>query len=128
MLDVLESYNALASFMVTGINNNKGQIDITQKWIDVIKRQYAAGHQICSHTWSHPDLSLMSEHDRRNEMWKNEMALVNIIGVFPTCKFGSWILNKRVLTWRFFLDMRPPYSSCTTECRATMKALGYHIM
>jgi peptidoglycan/xylan/chitin deacetylase (PgdA/CDA1 family) len=109
MLDVLESYNAVASFMITGINNDKGEIDITPEWIDVINRTYNAGHQICSHTWSHQDLSTLSEAARRNEMYKNEMALVNIIGRWPTY-------------------MRPPYSSCDDPCRATMKALGYHIM
>ena len=43
-------------------------------------------------------------------MYKNEMAIRNIIGVIPTY-------------------MRPPYSSCTAECGCEddMKALGYHI-
>lgn len=44
-------------------------------------------------------------------MYKNEMALNNILGVFPTY-------------------MRPPYSSCTAECgcESDMKDLGYHII
>ncbi|KAL5313846.1 hypothetical protein ACEPPN_018269 [Leptodophora sp. 'Broadleaf-Isolate-01'] len=43
-------------------------------------------------------------------MYKNEMALRNIVGVIPTY-------------------MRPPYSSCNAECgcEADMAALGYHI-
>jgi hypothetical protein len=43
-------------------------------------------------------------------MYKNEMALRNIIGVFPTY-------------------MRPPYSSCTAACgcEADLQELGYHI-
>lgn len=42
-------------------------------------------------------------------MYRLETALVNLIGRFPTY-------------------MRPPYSSCTTACQATMTALGYHII
>lgn len=37
------------------------------------------------------------------------MAMRNIVGFFPTY-------------------MRPPYSSCTAACQATMAALGYHII
>lgn len=37
------------------------------------------------------------------------MALRNILGFFPTY-------------------MRPPFSSCTADCLATMGALGYHVV
>lgn len=60
-------------------------------------------------SWTHPDLSTLSETDRRNEMYNNEAALKNIIGKFPTY-------------------MRPPYSSCTGACPTTMSDLGYHII
>jgi peptidoglycan/xylan/chitin deacetylase (PgdA/CDA1 family) len=71
---------------------------------------YADGHQVCSHTWSHANLDTLTSYERKNEMWKNEMALRNILGVIPTY-------------------MRPPYSACTasTGCEADMAALGYHI-
>lgn len=75
------------------------------------KRQmYDSGHQVASHTWSHPDLCNLTSDQRKNEMYKNEMALRNILGVFPTY-------------------MRPPYSSCTAECgcEADLEDLGYHI-
>jgi hypothetical protein len=55
---------------------------------------YNGNHQVASHTWSHPDLCNITSYQRKNEMWKNEMALRNIIGVIPTY-------------------MRPPYSDCT---------------
>lgn len=74
------------------------------------RRMYAEGHQVASHTWSHPDLCNITSAQRKNEMIKNEMAIRNIIGVIPTY-------------------MRPPYSSCTAECgcEADLQALGYHI-
>jgi peptidoglycan/xylan/chitin deacetylase (PgdA/CDA1 family) len=71
----------------------------------------ADGHQIASHTWTHLDLSAISEKDRKAQMVKNEMAIRNIVGYFPTY-------------------MRPPYSSCTAAsgCAKTMADLGYHIV
>jgi hypothetical protein len=104
----MKTYNAKATFFITGNNINKGQIDLTQEYIDVIKRMDAEGHQIASHTWTHLDLSAVSSIDRKNQMWKNEMALRNIVGKIPTY-------------------MRPPYSSCTGQCETDLAALGYHV-
>jgi len=108
ILDLMKTYNAKATFFITGNNINKGQIDLTQEYIDVIKRMDSEGHQIASHTWTHLDLSVVSSLDRKQQMWKNEMALRNIVGKIPTY-------------------MRPPYSSCTGQCETDMADLGYHV-
>lgn len=112
LLDLLAKYNAKATFFITGNNNGKGEIDNTSlAWPTVIQRQHSDGHQIASHTWSHPDLSNITSLQRKNEMIKNEMALRNILGFIPTY-------------------MRPPYSSCTAEsgCESDLADLGYHIV
>ncbi|KZM27787.1 chitin binding [Ascochyta rabiei] len=104
---VLDQFNAAgfkATFFVTGINIGKGAID--EKWSAVIKRMYAEGHQVASHTWSHQDLSAITEAQVYDQMVKNEMAIRNIIGKYPTY-------------------MRPPYSSCTGTCQNVLKNLGY---
>jgi peptidoglycan/xylan/chitin deacetylase (PgdA/CDA1 family) len=108
ILDLLKSYNAKATFFMTGANINKGRID--EKHADTIKRVDAEGHQVASHTWTHLDLSKISALDRKNQMWMNEMALRNVLGKIPTY-------------------MRPPYSSCTVDsgCQQDMADLGYHI-
>lgn len=111
ILDLLAQYNASATFFITGNNNGKGHIDnASLAWPSLIKRMYDDGHQLASHTWSHPDLCNITSAQRKNEMWKNEMALRNVVGVIPTY-------------------MRPPYSSCTAECgcEGDMEDLGYHI-
>jgi len=110
VMDVFKSYNAKATFFITGNNINKGQIDITPSHTADIKRMDAEGHQIASHTWTHLDLSAVSSADRKQQMLKNEMALRNIVGKIPTY-------------------MRPPYSSCTAEsgCEQDMADLGYHV-
>ncbi|KAF2712461.1 carbohydrate esterase family 4 protein [Pleomassaria siparia CBS 279.74] len=110
ILDIFASYNAKATFFITGNNLNKGEIDTTASHTADIQRMHTDGHQIASHTWTHLDLSKISVTDRRNQMWKNEMAFRNILGFFPTY-------------------MRPPYSSCDVPsgCEADMATLGYHV-
>ena len=95
-----------ATFFVTGINLGKGAID--EQWRDVINRMIADGHQVASHTWSHQDLSAITEAEVYDQMVKNEMAIRNIIGKYPTY-------------------MRPPYSSCNEVCQNVMQELGYVI-
>ncbi|KAF8470677.1 hypothetical protein BDZ91DRAFT_547423 [Kalaharituber pfeilii] len=112
LLDTLDEHHFKATFFVTGVNIGKGPIDDPiYGWDKVIRRMYNTGHQIASHTWSHADLDKLSEWDRRNEMYKLEMALRNIIGVIPTY-------------------MRPPYSSCSEKngCLQTMRDMGYHVV
>jgi peptidoglycan/xylan/chitin deacetylase (PgdA/CDA1 family) len=109
MVDLLKTFNARATFFITGVNSAKGAIDTTPSWNAVIKKMAADNHQLASHTWSHPDLSLVTEARRRSEMIKLEMAMRNIVGYFPTY-------------------MRPPYSSCNAACSQTMRDLGYHVV
>jgi hypothetical protein len=100
-----EARNAHATFFITGNNIGKGAID--ENWRDVISKMYANGHQIASHTWSHQNLDQITSEQRFDQMVKNEMALRNIIGKYPTY-------------------MRPPYSACdTAACQADLKTLGY---
>lgn len=109
VLDLFKKYNMKATFFITGINNGKGAIDdASTQWPAVIAKMYAAGHQIASHTWSHQDLSAITQEQRINQMVHNEMAIRNIIQKFPTY-------------------MRPPYSSCDepSGCWKDMQNLGY---
>lgn len=111
LLNILKDADAKATFFVSGNNSGKGAIDTTEKWTQLIKRMEEDGHQIGSHTWSHPDLSKMSSEARKNDMAENERALVNILGKYPTY-------------------MRPPYVRCghASGCLADMKDLGYHVI
>ncbi|KAM5474980.1 putative chitin deacetylase [Microsporum audouinii] len=111
LLDILDSFNAKATFFITGINSNKGPIDDPNyPWADLIRRMYNSGHQIASHTWSHQNLDQITASHRKQQLIKNEMAFRNIMGGFPTY-------------------MRPPYSSCSTAsgCLGDMGDLGYHV-
>jgi peptidoglycan/xylan/chitin deacetylase (PgdA/CDA1 family) len=109
LLDTLKAYGFKATFFITGNNNGKGAIDTTAPYPGLIKRMIAEGHQVASHTWSHYSLSEITHDLRISQMVKNEMAINNIIGKWPTY-------------------MRPPYSQCSQEsgCWDDLKALGYH--
>nr|ADX07300.1 putative chitin deacetylase [Flammulina velutipes] len=50
---------------------------------DRIKYAFNNGHQIASHTWSHPNMVDLSWDQLHNEMWRVEEALQRIIGVTP---------------------------------------------
>jgi hypothetical protein len=100
-----EARGAKATFFVTGNNLGKGYID--ESWAGVISEMYANEHQIASHTWSHQNLDQITHEQRVDHMVKNEMAIRNIIGKYPTY-------------------MRPPYSACySAACQTDMAALGY---
>ncbi|KAL8705020.1 MAG: hypothetical protein Q9201_001865 [Fulgogasparrea decipioides] len=109
LLDILKSYGFKATFFMTGNNMHKGPIDETEPYPSLIRRMVAEGHQVASHTWSHYSLSNIPPDVRKQQMVKNERAIANIIGKYPTY-------------------MRPPYSQCdqASGCWADMKALGYH--
>jgi peptidoglycan/xylan/chitin deacetylase (PgdA/CDA1 family) len=104
VLDMYAAAGFKATFFITGINIGKGAID--EQWRTVIQRMVAEGHQVASHTWSHQDLSKITEAQVYDQMVKNEMAIRNIIGKYPTY-------------------MRPPYSSCNEVCQKVLKQLGY---
>jgi peptidoglycan/xylan/chitin deacetylase (PgdA/CDA1 family) len=110
ILDLLDSYDAKATFFITGNNIGKGEIDDpTTQWPGIIRRMYNSNHQIASHTWSHQDLSAISAQQMQNQIYYNEMAFRNILGFFPQY-------------------MRPPYSSCTTACEQFLEQAGYHVI
>lgn len=53
MLDVLKAHNAPAAFFVVG--------NFLEAEPDLIRRMVAEGHTVGNHTWSHPDMSAISD-------------------------------------------------------------------
>ena len=75
-----------------------------------IKNAYDTGHQIASHSWSHPqDFGTLSTEDLTFQMTRLEDALAHIIGRKPTY-------------------MRPPFLATGGNVLPTMATLGYRVI
>lgn len=104
ILDEFAKYNAKATFFLNG-HNWGSMLD----YKPTVQRMLAEGHQIGHHTWSHQDLATLTADAVLLEMTKLEVALIPIIGKFPTY-------------------MRPPFFSYNTATLSIMGALGYHVI
>lgn len=74
-----------------------------------IKKAFASGHQIASHTWSHANLGSANQGKIQSEMTQLEQAMVNIIGKKPAY-------------------MRPPFLGTGPGMLSTLAGLGYSVV
>ena len=99
LLDMLRQRNIKATFYVIGRSVNQ--------YPQITRRIVAEGHEIGNHTWSHPNLSKMSNSAVRTELNKTRDAIVAACGVQPR-------------------TMRPPYGALKSSQRAWIyKEYGY---
>ncbi|KAJ1569513.1 chitin deacetylase [Cladochytrium tenue] len=76
---------------------------------DALLSAYQSGHQIGMHTWSHPDLTQLSDDQIVAEIVYSAMAVKAVTGVVP--KY-----------------MRPPYGSINDNVRSVLKAMGVRVV
>ncbi|KAF9435492.1 hypothetical protein BGZ76_006177 [Entomortierella beljakovae] len=112
LLDLLDKENLKVTFFVNGNNQNCIYNPTVQS---VLKRAYQSGHQIASHTWSHPKLTTLTSQGVTTEMTRLEQAFLDVLGIVP----------------RY---MRPPYGAGTfgpaaedAVVQGALKNLGYVI-
>ncbi|KAK4642576.1 hypothetical protein QC761_510100 [Podospora bellae-mahoneyi] len=74
-----------------------------------VKKAFASGHQVASHSWSHNRMGSMNANQIRTEMTRVEDALVNMVGVKPAY-------------------MRPPYLDTGGQFLNTMKTMNYKVI
>lgn len=72
ILDVLKQNHVPATFFVIGQN--------AEKFPDLVRRMYAEGHEIGSHTFTHPNLSAASDQRVQLELNATQRALQSILG------------------------------------------------
>ncbi|PZG08063.1 hydrolase [Nonomuraea aridisoli] len=75
LLHHLEVHRARATFFVVGRNVAANPAPV--------RKAYAAGHEIGSHTWSHPDLTKLTATRVRLELSRTDEAIKAAIGVAP---------------------------------------------
>ncbi|RIB02164.1 Carbohydrate Esterase Family 4 protein [Gigaspora rosea] len=101
LLDFLKDKGVSATFFVNGNN-----VECIYDYADIISRIHQEGHQIGSHTWSHPDLTSISKTEVSNQIVYLEEALKKIVGLVP----------------KYF---RPPFGSYNDEVLDTIESHGY---
>jgi peptidoglycan/xylan/chitin deacetylase (PgdA/CDA1 family) len=75
LLRSLAAYRARATFFVVGQN--------VAAYPGIVRRTYAAGHEIGSHTWSHPDLTKLPAASVRSQFARTDKAIKRAIGIRP---------------------------------------------
>jgi peptidoglycan-N-acetylglucosamine deacetylase len=102
LLDLLAAHHIKATFFVIGEN--------VAEYPDIVARAAREGHEIASHSWSHPNLAKMSDEGVRRQLRQTDEAIKNATGTRPTL-------------------FRPPYGSITErEKRWIHDEFGYQIV
>lgn len=106
LLDILRANRVKATFFVNGKNRN----DINDPTVAaVIQRAFREGHQIGHHTWSHADLTTLSNTQIQSEMTQLSDALQRLISRRP----------------RHF---RPPYGALNSNVQTLLSSWGYKVI
>lgn len=98
VLDLLKKYNIKATFFVIGENIHNNQ--------DILKRIEKEGHVIGVHTFTHPDLTKLSDEKIREELTKTIDAIHKVL---PNYKIKF---------------MRPPYGLINEKVKKIVASLG----
>ncbi|KAI8355101.1 hypothetical protein EDC96DRAFT_266439 [Choanephora cucurbitarum] len=101
LLDILDQTDVKATFCVTGSQ--------VKKYPEILRRAYLAGHQIASHTYSHPHLMSLTNEQIINEVKSTEEAIQHVLGIRP-------------------LYIRPPYGEADTRVKKLLKLMGYKLL
>lgn len=75
VLDLLAKYDAKATFYILGrsIAGNE----------EILKRQVAEGHELGNHSWTHDNLTKISQEQLHHEIHHTQEVIKNITGVTP---------------------------------------------
>lgn len=99
LLDMLRARNIKATFYVIGRS--------VEMYPQIVRRMVAEGHEIGNHTWTHRNLTSLSDSSIRMEMDRTRDVIISACGVTPR-------------------TMRPPYGALRESQRAWIfKEYGY---
>ena len=102
LLDILAAHHIKATFFVLG--------EMVAEHPEILARAASEGHEIASHSWSHPNLAKMSQESVRSQLQRTDDEIKTTIGKRPTL-------------------FRPPYGSITErEKKWIHDEFGYDII
>ena len=100
LLEVLEKYQAKATFFMVGV--------CAQEHFDLVRRVTAGGHAIGNHSWSHESFPLLTRQERLKQLCSCARVLGSYGGQMFRPPFGHqdfrsrfdlWTAGYRVITW-----------------------------
>ena len=98
-LEILKSEDAVATFFVVG--------QWAEKYPESTRMLFDAGHEVQSHSYSHPDMAKLSREEIISQVQKSEQAISQITGVRPNL-------------------LRPPSGSYSNTLIETLEELDYY--
>ena len=102
LLDILAAHHMKVTFFVLG--------EMVAEHPDILARAAREGHEIASHSWSHPNLAKMSQENVRSQLQRTDDEIKTATGKRPTL-------------------FRPPYGSITErQKRWIHDEFGYDII
>jgi peptidoglycan-N-acetylglucosamine deacetylase len=97
ILDVLERYDAKATFFVLGRE--------AALYPDLIARMVAAGHAVGNHTWDHSSCLFLSAHALRQQLQATMAAVGDVHAEVFRPPFGHWNLSTAIVARSLGLDI-----------------------
>jgi peptidoglycan/xylan/chitin deacetylase (PgdA/CDA1 family) len=105
LIDILDQGGAKATFFWTGT-----LYGCIYNQAAAVKKAFASGHQVASHTWSHPqNFGSLSTGELQQQIQRFEQATVNLLGVKPAY-------------------VRPPYLATGGNVLPTLRSLNYKVI
>ena len=101
IIDILDQYNAMATFCIIGVQAEPRR--------DIIARAFEAGCEIIGHSWSHSNLALLPEQQIEREILDTNLIIESITGQVPQI-------------------YRVPYGAINTRVRQVSQRLGFSIV
>jgi peptidoglycan/xylan/chitin deacetylase (PgdA/CDA1 family) len=98
ILSVLAAYNVKATFFEVG--------EMITAYPDQVRAVFNAGHEIENHSFTHADLTTLSDAQIISEIQNTSDAIFNITGVRPTY-------------------LRPPYGEVNSHVESIIESMGY---
>lgn len=97
LLDILEEYDAKATFFLLGCN--------IPGWEDTVQRMAEAGHEVANHSWNHPELNKLDYSGITSEIADTRSKIYDVTGLNATL-------------------VRPPYGSIDEKVTAVAEGEG----
>lgn len=101
ILKILDEYGVKATFFIIG--------KLAEEYPELVVEEINAGHEVASHTWSHPNVNTLTEAGLTNELYETEQFLKTLADYKPAL-------------------FRPPEGKCGENVLRAAAAFDYDVI